>query len=392
MSAPATRAFVVLLAALVGLGPASVDLYLPALPTIAADLGAADARAQWTLASFFLGFGAGMMMFGSLSDKFGRRRLLLFAAVLFAASSLLCVVVTDIDQLIALRFFQAVGSGALGVLARAVVRDVFDTTGSARILSIMGVITAVVPMFATLIGGQILVFAGWRAVFGVLAVLGGAALVLAWWRIGETLPRARRHDMRLLDLFRVYVRIVTDRTAMGYALAGAGTFSAMFAFITGSPFVYIKYYGVAPEWYGVFFMLNILAQMGCTWANGRFVDKVGLRRMTLIGVWIGFAGGVGVMAEVIGGSFGLVGVVVPLLAVIGPTILLNTNANVRLMQLYPDNAGGATAFLYFLLFGLAALSSYSVSMLHDGSPWAMGVVIFTCTALGLCARLFLVRE
>ena len=392
MNQPGSRAFVVLLAALVGLGPAAVDLYLPALPTIAADLGTTDARAQWTLASFFIGFGLGMMVFGSLSDTYGRRRLLLVATVLYALSSLLCVAVTDIDQLIGLRFFQAVGSGALGVLARAVVRDVYDTSGAARVLSVMGIITAVVPLMAPLVGGQILLHAGWRAVFALLGVAGVGALVLSWRRIDETLPAERRHDVHLMSLLRVYGRILTNRTAMGYALAGAGTFAAMFAYITGSPFVYIKFFGVAPEWYGALFALNIMVQMICTWANGRFVNRVGLARMTLIGVWAGFAGGAALLAEALGATFGLIGVVVPMLAVIGPTILLNTNSNVRLMQLYPDNAGAATAFLYFLLFGLAALASYAVSILHDGSPWAMGVVIFTATALGLGARLFLVRD
>lgn len=387
-----SRGFLILLGALVGLGPASVDLYLPSLPMIARDLAASASAVQWTLSAFFIGFGSGMLVFGSLSDHYGRRALLLTAGVLAVASSVACALAGQIEHLIAFRFLQAVGTGALGVLTRAVVRDIYDTSGAARALSLMAMVTAVVPLVAPTLGGQLLLVTSWRGLFGAIGAVGAAGLVMAWLRIPETLPAHRRLAIDPLAMVAVYGRILKSRLAWGYILCAAGMFAAMFAYITEIPFVYITYFGVSPTWFGALFGVNIVSQMTFTWANSRFVEKAGIPRMMLIGAIVGMTGGTGVLAASASGAWGLVGMALPLLLVIGPTILLTANTNARLMQLYPDNAGAATALLYFLLFLISGAASFAVSILHDGTPMALGVVIFASGALALGARVLLARE
>lgn len=386
------RGFLILLGALVGLGPASVDLYLPSLPMIARDLAAGTSATQWTLSAFFIGFGSGMLVFGSLSDHYGRRVLLLTAGAVAVASSIACALATQIEYLIAFRFLQAVGTGALGVLTRAVVRDIYDTSGAARALSLMAMVTAIVPLVAPTLGGQLLLMTSWRGLFGLIGGIGAVGLLLAWLRIPETLPAHRRLAIDPVAMVSVYARILKSRLAWGYILCAAGMFAAMFAYITEIPFVYITYFGVSPTWFGVLFGLNIVSQMTFTWANSRFVDRAGIPRMMAIGATVGLTGGAGVLGAAMSGTLGLAGIALPLLLVIGPTILLTANTNARLMQLYPDNAGAATALLYFLLFLISGVASFAVSILHNGTPMALGLVIFASGALSLGARAFLARE
>lgn len=372
-----------ILASLVVFGPISIDLYLPALPDIARAFGAGTGALQWTLSAFLAGFCLGMLVYGPVSDAVGRRPVLLFGIVLFVLASLACAFAPSAAQLIGLRFFQAVGGGAAAVMGRAIVRDIYPRHDGARILSLVALVTAITPMLAPLAGAQILRLFGWPAIFLLLALYGALVLVLAWRAVAESHPPARRTQLRLGAAAAVYGRLLADRAAWGCVLCAGGTFGAMFAYIAATPFVYIEHFGVSPQAYGLLFALNIVSQMAGTYLNSRMVRLGAVVRMSRAAARLALAGASLLLLAGLSGWGGLGLVAVALLPVIGVSVLQSSNMTARIMALYPDNLGAAAAALTSSMFGLGALSSFCVSLFNDGTPLAMGVVVFICCAIAL---------
>lgn len=371
----------VILASLVVFGPLGIDLYLPAMPAIGRDFGATAGQVQWSLTSFLAGFCGGMLFYGPVSDAFGRRPVMLLGVASFALVSFACAFADDAVSLAVLRFLQAIGGGASAVMARAIVRDIFPGHEVARMLSLMALATALAPMLAPLIGGWILKVAPWPWIFVTLGAYSLFALALVWRTTPESHPPERRGGLKLLPAILIYGALLKDRAAWGCVLCAGGVFAAMFAYIGGTPFVYIEHFGVSPQIYGFLFGVNIVAQMGCTYANSRLVkthDPVTLSRWASGAALIA---GVALAAVGASGWGGLFAIAAPLFVIVGVTGQLAANMTTRIMALYPNNTGAATAALTSSMFGLGALSSFAVSLLHDGSPWAMCLVILVCVAV-----------
>ena len=383
----ASRAGIALLGALVAFGALSIDMYLPSLPDIAASLDASPDRVQATLTTFFSGFAIAMLVYGPLSDAIGRRPLLIGGIVAFILASIGCAFAASVEQLIVLRFLQAAGGAAASVLGRAIVRDIFPPSEAPSALSTMALVMAFGPLLAPLVGGQILRFAEWPAIFLVLAAYGTVCLVATLRMIPETLPAERRRDLRLGRAFLAYGRILTDRVTFGYLLASGFSFAAMFAYITGTPFVYIEHFGVPREWYGALFGLNIVSQMSFTYLNARLVRRLGPQKMTLFGVMVGFAGATLLLFAGLTGIGGLALVVLALLPVVGITALVGANGTAIALNRFPENAGAAAATFTAALFAFGALASIGVGLVHDGTPAAMSLVIFACSTIALLGRL-----
>lgn len=269
------RRLLLLLSALVAFGPLSIDMYLPSLPAIAADLGASDAQVQRSISGFLVGFCVGMLFYGPLSDRFGRRPVLLAGIALYLFSSLACALADSPGQLVLLRVLQALGGGAASVLARAMVRDLYPLGEAARMLALMHMVTMLAPLAAPLLGGYLMLWAGWRALFVVLALFAGLCL-LAVWRVAESHPPERRGGS-LAQAFLAYGRLLGDRRALGYVLCMGLAFAGMFAYISAAPFVFIEHFGVRAERFGWFFGLNILGVMLATWCSARLVRRHGPR-------------------------------------------------------------------------------------------------------------------
>ncbi len=388
------RAFIWLLGALVGIAPFAVDTYLPAFSVIGRDLGTGIEQVQTTLGVFLAGFCIGMLVCGPLSDRYGRRRLLVSGTTLFMLTSIGCAVVAGIEQLIVLRLLQALGGGAASVLARTIVRDVYPPEEAAKVLSLMAIITAIAPLIAPGLGGLILVHAGWRVIFVGLAVYGVLCLLATKALLPETLPPERRNRAGLLAAFLAYGRILKDPYALGYVIAGGAVFGGLFAYITGSPFVYIDYFGVTPEWhgYGALYALNVVSQMLIGWTNSRLVGRIGVPRMVLWGAVACAAASGLLLASASTGALGLAGIALPLLVTVGIITLMGANCIARLMARYPDNAGAAAALFGAAMFGFGGLASFAVSALHDGTPVPMALVVAGSATLSLAARLTLARE
>lgn len=392
VSAPAPgRSLIVLLGSLVMVGPLAVDMYLPSLPDIATDLAAHPAEVQQTITTFLLGFAVGMLVYGPVSDRYGRRPVIACGLALFLAASLLCAAADDIGMLTLGRVLQAIGGGAASALARAVAKDMFSTEGAARVLSLMAMVMAVAPLAAPTVGGQILLVADWRAIFHVLAAFGAAGLLATLTLLPESLPASARVGIRLLGAFAAYGRIATERRALADLVSGSFNSAAMFAYITGTPFVYIEYFGVSPQWYGALFGANVVALVIASALNARYVARFGLLRITRLSIALAAVGGLALLAAGITGIGGLWGVAAPLLLVVGVQAPVGANCTARLMGLFPSSAGAASALFGATRFGLGAAASALVGVLHDATPLAMCAVVAGCCVAAFAARFGLDR-
>jgi MFS transporter, DHA1 family, multidrug resistance protein len=382
---------ILLLGALAACGPISIDMYLPSLPTIAASFAVSAAAAQRTLTAFMAGFSIGMLLYGPLSDTYGRRPILLGGIVLFTLASLMCLVSGSISALTHMRFLQALGAGAAAVLARAIARDAHAPHEAARVLSMMSLVTSVGPLLAPLIGGQILRFAGWRAVFVVLTLFGALSALAAFRRVPETWPREKRANSALLSSFNAYGHLLMDPVAWGHLLCGGMAFASMFAYITATPFVYIEYFHVSPQHYGLLFGLNIVGIMLCNFLNTRLVGQLGVIRIVAAAALVSSIASFAVCLFAVTGLGGLWSIVVGLFFVVGVLGLLSANCTTDLMHRYPHHAGAAAALFGAVQLALGALASVVVGWLSNGTPAGMGITIGLSGALCLLGRSLMLR-
>lgn len=385
------RRLIIILGTLTAFGPMSIDMYLPGLPSMASDLAAPVSAVQMTLSSFFIGMALGQMFFGPLSDRFGRRPLLLAGIVLYVLTSALCALSTGIEMLIGLRLLQALGGSAASVIARAMVRDFFAGDEAARVLSLIMLVMGAAPLIAPFIGGYVLVWFQWRAIFWVLAGFGLLCFFLVLSALPESHPAERRSRHGLVGMLGVYGRILAHRGAMGYLLANATGYGGMFAFFAGSPFVYIKIFAVAPEHYGYLFAVNVVGLMSVSFLNARLVLRLGAHRLFVLGTILTAGGGLVLLFDAWTGFGGLPGIVIPLFVSIGSLSLIGANGLALALDRFPQAAGSVSALSGGLMFLFGALSAGAVSLFHDGSAMAMAVVIAVTGVTTLALQLGLTR-
>ncbi|HEX6980971.1 MAG TPA: Bcr/CflA family multidrug efflux MFS transporter [Alphaproteobacteria bacterium] len=382
--------FICALAILTAFAPMAIDMYLPALPAMGRAFLVSQEAVQWSLSAFFLGYGAGQLVWGPLGDRFGRRGPAAVGILLFVAGSIGCALAPSIETVIACRFVQAVGACAAPVLARVMVRDIFTGDKAASALSLMMVVMGVAPMVAPLIGGQLLFYFDWRAVFWALTAFGVFALTILL-KLPETLPRDKRIPLRPSSMIKGYARLVANPTYMGYALCGGFILAGLFAYISGTPFVYIEIFGVSPQAYGLLFGLNAVALMIGSSINSRAVLKFGMDRI-LVSV-CGVAAMVGAILLAAGatGYGGLLGIVVPLFFFMSTVGVIIANAMAGALGVFPQIAGSASALAGSFQFAAGAAAGWSVAALADGTPLPMTAVIFAASLCALASYLILVR-
>jgi DHA1 family bicyclomycin/chloramphenicol resistance-like MFS transporter len=383
------RRTILILSALVAFAPMSIDMYLPALPTLEDYFATDTASVQHTLASFFLGLAAGQLLYGPLADRFGRRPPLYAGLGLFVAASAACAVARDIDTLIMLRFLQALSGCAGMVVARAVVRDLFDRQESARVYSILLMVMGIAPIVAPLAGGYLLPWLGWRSIFWVLALFGVACLVAVKVGLPETLPR----DLPRIPLSRAlgsYRTLLADRRFLGYALSGGFGQAGMFAYIAGSPFVFIDLYGLPAQAYGWVFGLNATGIVAFTQANRRLLLRHDADRLLDFGNLAGFAMCLLLLVAAMTNAAGFAGVLIPLFFIVSLRGLTFPNASAGAMAPFPEKAGSASGLLGSMQFTIAAVAAIAVGALHDGTAVPMAAVVVSCSFLAFASYRLLV--
>jgi DHA1 family bicyclomycin/chloramphenicol resistance-like MFS transporter len=369
-----------ILSALVAFAPMSIDMYLPALPALERYFATDTASVQHTLASFFVGLAIGQLFYGPIADRYGRKPPLYFGLTLYVAASAGCALAPGIVSLIGLRFLQAVSGCAGMVVARAVVRDLYDHQESARVYSILLMVMGIAPVVAPLAGGYLLTWFGWRSIFCVLALFGIACLFAVKFGLPETIPKGLAR-VPLSSALVNYASLLADRRYLGYALSGGFGQAGMFAYISGSPFVFIDLYGVPAHAYGWLFGLNAAGIIAFTQANRLLLLRYDADRVLGIANLVNFLLCLVLLAMALTNTAGLIGILVPLFFIVSLRGLTFPNASAGAMAPFPEKAGSASALLGSVQFAIAAIASAAVGILHDGTAVPMAAVITVCGLL-----------
>ncbi|MGW2023241.1 multidrug effflux MFS transporter [Streptomyces decoyicus] len=382
------------LGGLTAVPPLSMDMYLPALPQVTAALHSPAATVQLTLTTCLAGMALGQMIVGPMSDKWGRRRPLLAGMVIYILATALCAIAPTTELLIAFRLLQGLAGAAGIVIARAVVRDLYDGVAMARFFSTLMLISGVAPVVAPLIGGQILQITDWRGVFVVLTAVGVALTLLVWRRLDETLPPEGRHSGGLGQTLRTMRDLLADRAFSGYLLVGAFAFAALFAYISASPFVIQEIYGASPQVFSLLFGINSVGLVLVGQFNGKvLVGRVGLDKVlgTGLAVIALAAAGLLLMSSGVFGRVGLVPVAAGLFVLMAAMGLVMPSTNTLALLRTRHAAGSASALLGTSTFLLGSVASPLVGIAGERTALPMALVQLSCAILALVSFLGMCR-
>jgi DHA1 family bicyclomycin/chloramphenicol resistance-like MFS transporter len=382
MLRPGTLALTTLLAMVSALGPLSMDMYLPSLPDIAHVLQAPTARVQLTVSSYLIGFAVGQVIYGPVSDRHGRRPVLLAAVALYLISTLVCAATPSVTPLIGARFLQGIGGSGSIVLARAVVRDLYSGVQAARELSLMGSISAFAPIVAPMIGGVLQTAFGWRASFIAMAAFAVVALVVAGRLLPETLRQRARQPISLSSVVGGYGAVLRHRGFLVYLGILTISYAGLFAWISGASVVLQGIYGLSAVAFGFTFALGAAGYMlGATVAT-RLVVRLGLDRTMGLGVMVLAAGGLALAAVVAAGIPGvwLVAAMAIYLAGLG---LSMPQAMAGALTPFPDRAGTAASLMGLVQQTVAAVVAAIVGDYLGPSAWPVAGVVVAMGCLTL---------
>ena len=378
------RVLVIMLGMLAATGPLSIDMYLPSLPSIQTDLGASAANAQLSLSSFLIGYAMGQLLYGPISDRFGRKPVLLTGMFVYATTSFLCTLSQNIETLIVLRCLQALGGGSGIVLARAIISDYFPPNEAARVLSLVSIVTLLGPLVSPIIGGYLLVLAGWCSIFWLLTALGIVFFLMVLLVFRESHPAEKRQQLNLFTTFKAYIEVILHQESFGYIACGGLGAGVFFAYIGNSPFVFIELFGIRPEYFGYLYGIVVSGMMSAAIINSRIVLRYGLNKMIDYGNIIRLVGVVMLLLVSYFRIGGIAAMLFALVLTVSPTIIINVNAAVGLLHLFPRLTGTASAVSGAAIFATGAVSGFIVGVLHDGTmmPMAipMALVAITSTA------------
>jgi DHA1 family bicyclomycin/chloramphenicol resistance-like MFS transporter len=377
----------VVLGTLLGFASISTDLYLPALPRMAEALGAEQSALELTVSGYLVGFSAGQLLWGPISDRYGRRGPVAVGLIIFVLGAAGCALSTTPGQLIFWRVVQALGASAGVVLARAMVRDLYNRNRAARVLSTLMTVMAVAPLVGPTVGGQILRVADWPAIFWTLVAIGLATL-LALTTIPDTLPRDRRTVEPMGQVLAGYWGFLGNHRLMGYAAASGFYYMGVFAYVAGTPFAFISYHGLSPQLYGLVFAAGTVGLMVTNLVNLRLVVRVGSDRMLWIGSLGAAASGllVALVAGIgLGGIGGLAGALFLFVSMNG---FIVANVVSGALASVPARVGAASALVGAIQYGSGVLGSALVGVFANGTPWPLGWVM-ALSGLGTLASALL---
>ena len=379
-----------ILGAFIALGPLTIDMYLPALPTITDDLGTTESATQLTLTGTLLGLGLGQLVLGPLADALGRRRPLLVGTAVHLVASLLVLVAPNVLVLGLLRVLQGAGAAAGAVICLAVVRDLFAGRAAATMLSRMMLVLAVSPVLAPALGGGLLTFTSWRGVFAVLALI--ALLLLVAGRVGlpETLPPARRRSVGVRSTLRGYAGLLHDRVYVGLVLVAGLTMAGLFAYVSGSSFVYQGEFGLGEQAFALLFAAGAVWLIGATQLNPVMLRRWSPAELLFAATVAGAVVGAVLVGMAVTGTGGLWGIVVPLWAMLACCGVALPNAPTLALARHGDAAGTAAALVGAVQFGIGAVTSPLVGVL-DNDAVAIGIVVLAALTLAIAVLVFVVK-
>lgn len=375
------RTLALLVAANTALAPFAIDAYLPAMAALAESVGESIHRTELSLSAFLIGFALGQLLFGPLSDRIGRKPVLLGGLVAFLLASLAITSVGSLPELLAWRFVQALGGGATVVNSAAIVRDCFSGREAAKVMSTMAMIMLLAPLAAPVVGSGLLYLGDWRLIFVFLAVY--AAFLL--WLLGTRLPETRASDRPAASPRQVlanYASVLGHRESLGYICAAAMTLAGLFAFITASPFVYLEHFGVSPAHYPLLFGANVVTMVASNRLNIRLLCRRTPQQNLRLGLGIQLAAAGGLALVVASGQESL-WLIVPLIMLFAGTIgLVAPNAITSLLDNFHHISATAAALQGSIQFSCGALAGVLVGAFEIDSLWPMVLTMLGASLLG----------
>lgn len=367
------------------IGPFAIDMYLPALPTIGADLQASDMAVQMSLVVVFLSFAIGPLIVGPLADMYGRKPVMYGGLIVFALASVGAALAPNVGWLIAFRLLQGLGSSTGMVVPRAVVRDLSTGPEAAKLMSLLMLVFSVSPILAPLTGSFIIEGFGWRAVFWAVTIAAVLGFVLMMIGLEETRPAEQRGGSSFGAAWQGYKQLSVDKNFLGLVLIGGFGIASFFVYLANSSFVIIDHYGFTPSQYSLFFSINAVSFFAVSQASGWLSEKYGLRRVVriavfgyaaaILGMWLVMASGqqsVWFMAVMLFVGYGFLGLVIPTTSVLA-------------MEEYGEIAGTASALMGTLHMITGVLAMTVTGIFANGLPMPMvsGIAIAALIALAL---------
>ncbi|MFI8227976.1 multidrug effflux MFS transporter [Streptomyces sp. NPDC085900] len=385
---------ILVLGGLTATPPLAMDMYLPSLPEVTRSLHAPAATVQLTLTACLLGMAVGQLVVGPMSDKWGRRRPLLSGLAVYVVATALCALAPTVEALVAFRLAQGLAGAAGIVIARAVVRDLYDGVAMARFFSTLMLVSGVAPIVAPLIGGQILRVTDWRGVFVVLTAVGLLLGGLVWTKLPETLPAGERHGGGVGEALHSMRRLLADLPFSGFMLAGSFAFAALFAYIAASPFVIQEIYGASPQTFSLLFGLNSVGLVAVGQINGKvLVGRVSLEKVLGIGLAVVIAAATALLLMSTGvlGETGLVPVAAALFVLMSAMGVTLPNAQALALMRTRHAAGSASALLGTSSFLIGAVASPLVGIAGEHTAVPMAVVQLAAALVALACFMALCR-
>jgi MFS transporter, DHA1 family, multidrug resistance protein len=366
-------------------GPLCIDMYLPALPRISHDLHASTSSVQLSVTGCLVGIALGQLIIGPISDRNGRRSPLVLGLGLFICSSLACSAVSSVYLLVAFRFLQGFGGAAGIVIARAIVRDLFEGAMAARFFSTLMLVTGLGPIIAPQIGAVILRFTSWRGIFVALAIAGSILLVIALVKVPETLPMSRRHSGGLKTAIRTMAAVGRDHTFLGYSIVASLGFGAILVYIAGSSFILQGIYGLSPQIFGTIFGINAAGMVVAAQINGHFVHRFGSGPLLSLGLFFISTGSLVFLVSVSTNRGGLSVLLPSLFIVLFGLGFVSPNATALALQNHARSAGAASALLGSeqFFFGAIIAPLAGIRGTHDALPMAILMMVLAGAAVAV---------
>jgi DHA1 family bicyclomycin/chloramphenicol resistance-like MFS transporter len=366
---------VLLLGSLIALGPLSIDLYLPALPDLTADLSASQSSGQLTLTGILVGLGLGQLLIGPLADIYGRRRPLLAGIAVHVATALLCAVAPQIWVLDVLRLLQGVGAAAASVVAMAVVRDLFTGRAAAAVISRLTMVMGLAPVLAPSLGSAVLRLGSWRTVFVVLAGLGVLLSMLAAMGLDETLPPARRAAAGVRTTLHGYGALLRDRSLVGFMAVATLTMAAVFAYVSGASFVLQDGFGLDEQTFGLLFSAGAIGLIVSSQLNVALLRRFAPGTILSTALAVAALAGVVLVVDAVTGAGGLLGIMIPVWVVMAMVALCGPNATALALADHGERAGAAAALLGAAQFAIGAAIAPLTGLGEAGSAVPMAATI-----------------
>jgi len=374
----------VILGLLAMLMPLSIDMYLPALPVIASEFGVPAGSAQMTLSTYILGFAIGQLFYGPMADSIGRKPVVLGGTLVFAVAAIACALSQTIDHLIWMRFLHGLSAAAASVVINALMRDIYPKEEFSRMMSFVMLITTIAPLVAPMVGGAVLVWFSWHAIFWILALAALLASAMIFFLIHETLPVERRQKFHLRTTIGNFATLFRHKRVLSYMLASGFSFAGMFSFLSAGPFVYIELNHVAPQHFGYYFALNIVFLFIMTIVNSRFVRRVGALNMFRFGLFVQFAMAIWLVISA-QFDFGFWALVLGVAAFVGCVSMVSSNGMAVILDEFPHMAGTASSLAGTFRFGIGALTGALLSVATFNTAWPM---IWSIAVCATCSVLF----